>query len=121
MSVNHRAMRLVVALASGLVIAYGSYQWITDTNRAAQRAREETIVLASRDILRAYVTDEDLEISDALDRHREAGKVYIFPTSDGWELSGHYRRSGDNRWHDFLMLLDGNVMLVSLSVKDAET
>jgi len=118
MPINHRTIRLVVAFTFGLIVAYGSYQWITNTDRIVQRAEEEAIVFASRDILRSYIPDEKLEISDAVDRARQAGKVYLYPTDGGWELSGHYRRHDEKRWHAFLMSLDANVSLVSLAVQD---
>jgi hypothetical protein len=120
MALDHSRIAPVVAIAVGLIVFYGSYQWITNSDRTIRRTREEVIVLAGRDILKEYVTDENLEISDALDRVRTAGKVYIFPTSDGWELSGHYRRRGEKLWHDYLMSLDADVLLVSLSVNDSD-
>jgi hypothetical protein len=118
MSPNHRVIRLVVAFAFGIAIAYGSYQWISDAERPARRVEEEAVAMAARDILGSYVTDENLEISDAIDRVREAGKVYLFPTTEGWELSGHYSRPDEKQWHAWLMALDSNVTLVSLSVRD---
>jgi len=120
MPVNHRVMRLVFAFGVGLVAASGSFLWITDTDRSARRAQEEAIVFSSRDILRSYIPDDGLEISDAVDRVREAGKVYFFPTDSGWEISGHYRRPGEKGWHAFLMSVDGNASLVSLSVQDTD-
>jgi hypothetical protein len=118
MKLNHRILRLVVAFAFGLVMAYGSYQWITDTERSDRRAEEERVVLASRDILRDYIGASDLELSDPLDRVRAAGKVYIYPTDAGWEVSGHYRRAGEKTWHDFLLTLDAEAALLSLRVND---
>jgi len=120
MTPNHSVIRLVVAFAFGLAVAYGSYQWITNTDRTVRRAEEEAVVFASRDILRTYVSAESLEISDALDRDTDAGKVYLYPTDDGWELSGHYRRRGEKNWHAYLMSLDANASLVSLSVQDTD-
>ncbi len=120
MTPNHSVIRLVVAFAFGLAVAYGSYQWITNTDRTVRRAEEEAVVFASRDILRTYVSAENLEISDALDRDSDAGKVYLYPMDNGWELSGHYRRAGEKKWHAYLMSLDENVALVSLFVQDAD-
>jgi len=120
MQVNHRILRLVVAFMVGIVVAVGSYQWITDTERSAKRKQEEAVVFASRDILRAYVGETDLEISDPVERIRDAGKVYLFPTADGWELSGHYRRPGEKRWHAFLMAVAYDASLIRLSVQDTE-
>ena len=118
MTLNHRILRLVVAVAFGLVMAYCSYQWITDTERSDRRAEEEGIVLASRDILREYIGAPDLELSDPLDRVRAAGKVYIYPTDAGWEVSGHYRRTKEKIWHEFLLTLDAEAALLSLRVYD---
>lgn len=120
MAVNHRNVRILVAFAFGLLVAVGSFQWITDADRSVRRADEEKIVLASRDILRRYVTDSGLEISDAVDRVRAAGKVYMFPTDEGWELSGHYRRPNEKTWHAYLMSIDADVKLKSLSVQDTD-
>ena len=89
MAINHRIARLVFAFGIGLLVAWGSYQWITNPDRTMQRRLEETVVLESRQILRSYFPDTPvLHISDPLDRVRDAGKVYIFPTANGWEVSG---------------------------------
>lgn len=120
MSPNHRVIRLVVAFVFGLAVAYGSYQWISNTERPARRIEEEAVALAARDILRSYITAEGLEISDPIDRVRDAGKVYLFPTESGWELSGHYKRRNERAWHAWLMALDKEVGLVSLAVQDAD-
>jgi len=111
-------MRLVVAFSVGLLVSYGSFQWLTDTERPERRAEEEAVVKASRAILLSYIDSEDLAVSDALDRVRAAGKVYVFPTERGWELSGHYQRAGEKIWHDFLMQLDKDLRLERLSVND---
>lgn len=118
MALNHRILRLVVAFAFGVLVSYGSYQWITDTERPSRRAEEEGVVLAARDIIRGYINDANLELSDPLNRVRAAGKVYIYPTDTGWEISGHYRRTSEKTWHDFLMTLDDEAGLLSLRVND---
>lgn len=112
-------MSLVFAFGVGLLAAFMSYQWITNPERAAIRAIEEGVVRESRLILESWVeSDESIEISDPLNRVREAGKVYIYPTDGGWELSGQYRRTGEREWHAYLMMLDTDARLVSLSVAD---
>ena len=112
-------MGLVFAFGVGLFVSFCSYQWISDPDRAAQRALEEGVVRESRVILEAWVAEgRTIEISDPLNRVREAGKVYLFPTDDGWELSGQYRPAGDRIWHPYLMRLDADARLVSLSVED---
>lgn len=119
MAVNHKIFRLVFAFGIGLLVAFGSYRWITNADRGTQKIVEESVVLESRQILRSYFPDTPvLHLSDPLDRVREAGKVYIFPTDGGWEISGHYQRDGEKRWHAFLMTLDASASLVTLSVED---
>ena len=73
----------------------------------------------SRIILESWVADgANIEISDPLNRVREAGKVYIYPIAAGWEISGQYRRTGERLWHPYLMVLDPQSRLVSLAVRD---
>ncbi len=116
---HHRIIRPLVALAVGIVLALYSYQRIADPQPALQRAREEAVVKSAREILRAYVPAEvSIEIADALAPNRVAGKVYIYPGENGWEVSGHYRRNDTDRWHPFLMSLDAKVELISLAVRD---
>jgi hypothetical protein len=120
MAVNHRILSLAFAFAVGLFVSFCSYQWISNPDRGAQRAVEEGVVRESRRILETWVAEGNtIEISDPLNRVRSAGKVYIYPVADGWELSGQYRLSGENRWHPYLMTLDADARLVSLSVEDS--
>lgn len=119
MALNHRILRLAFAFSVGLLVAFSVYRWISDTDRSARRAIEESVVLEGRRILQSLLDDRgDLQISDALDRVRAAGKAYVFPVPDGWELSGHYRRGGELRWHPYLMKLDSNAALRSLAIED---
>ena len=119
MQINHRVTSLVFAFSLGLLVSFCSYQWITDPDRRTQRAIEEGVVLQSRQVLEQYVGSKGgIEISDPLNRVREAGKVYIYPVESGWELSGQYRRVGERRWHAYLMNLDGDARLISLAVED---
>lgn len=114
-------MSLVFAFGVGLFVSYLSYQWITNPDRAAIRAVEEGVVRESRQILESYVGDnQKIEISDPLDRVREAGRVYLFPIDDGWEISGQYRRAGDTSWRPYIMTLDRDARLVTLSVRDID-
>lgn len=118
MAVDHAKIRIVVALTVGILVFFLSYRWITDAERPERRAQEDAVVMAARSILFAYIGDDKMRISDPLDRVREAGKVYIYPESFGWEISGHYQRSGEAGWHDFLLTLDNNKALIRLLVKD---
>jgi len=121
MTQNHRIIRLVVAFTVGIVLALYSFERISDPEPARQRAREEAVVMSAREIVRSYIpADGEIEIADPLATNRVAGKVYIYPVENGWEVSGHYRRNASDRWHPFLMTLSENVELVSLSVRDAD-
>jgi len=116
---HHRIIRLVVAFAIGIFLALYSFERISDPEPALQRAREETVVLSAREILKSYVSPSvEIEIVDPLATDRVVGKSYIYPIENGWEVSGHYRRYASDRWHPFLMSLDTNVKLVSLMVRD---
>lgn len=121
MALNHKTGSMLFAVAIGLLLAFGSYRWITDAGRSEQRVAEEAVVLEGRQILRRYIQAPHLRISDSIDRVRAAGKVYIFPTPSGWELSGHYQRANEKRWHPWLMALDPELRLVSLAVEDDDT
>lgn len=117
--INHKLVRPLVAVTVGLVLALYSYQRITDPEPGLQRVREEGIVMVARDILQRYVSPGNaIEIVDAVSPASQVGKVYIYPTDEGWELSGHYRRDENDRWHPYLMALNGEAGLVSLAVRD---
>ncbi len=115
----HRIVRLVVAFAIGIAVALYAYDRVTDPEPARPRAQEEAAVLASRAILVDYLAVESgLQIVDPLAPDRVAGKVYVYPTAEGFDVSGHYRRSDTERWHPFLMRLDRDAGLLDLSVAD---
>ena len=118
---NHRVVKLVVAFAIGIFLSLYSYQMITDPEPARERAREDAAVYAAREIVRDYiVTGNGLEIVDPLAPDRVVGKSYIYPVAEGWQVSGYYRRGSGDRWHPFLMSMDSNLQLQSMSVRDAD-
>ncbi len=118
---HHRVMRPMLALSIGILLALYSFERISDPEPALQRAREEAVVMRAREILRDYIPAEvEIEIADPLAPNRVAGKVYIYPTDNGWDVSGHYRRHPSDRWHPFLMSLNPNIELILLSVRDAD-
>ena len=117
--ISHKVVRPLVAVTVGLVLALYSYQRITDPEPGLQRSIEEAIVMVARDILQSYVSPGNLiEIVDAVSPASKVGKSYVYPTDDGWELSGHYRRDENDRWHPYLMVLNGDAGLKSLAVQD---
>jgi hypothetical protein len=119
-SLFHRIAGFTIALGVGLALSLYAYQRVTDPEPAMQRAKEEAVVLASRDILRDYVQPAtELRIVDPVSPDRKVGKSYIYPTDSGWEVSGHYRRDDADRWHPFLMALNADSTLTNLSVRDS--
>lgn len=119
-SLVHRVAGLAFAAGVGVLLALYAYQRVTDPEPAMQRAREEAVVLAARDLLRHYIGPApELRIVDPVSPDRKVGKAYIYPTEEGWEVSGHYRRSETDRWHPFLMALHSDTKLAALSVKDS--
>ena len=116
----HRIVKFAIALGLGLALALYAFHRATDPEPAMQRAREEGVVLAARDILRTYIeAGPGFEIVDPVSPKRAVGKSYIYPSASGWEVSGHYRRDAADRWHPFLMKLDAEANLASLSLRDA--
>ncbi len=122
--VNHKVVSMVVALAVGVFLALFSYQRFDEEEPGQERVQEEVAVLASREILQNFVAPgEGLEIVDPLAPSRVIGKSYIYPADSGWQLSGYYRRQdrGPNeRWHPYLMSLDDELKLLTLSVQDRD-
>jgi hypothetical protein len=118
---GHRIARWLIAFGVGLALAWLAYERISDPEPRLQRAREEAVVMSSREILQSYIAPTgDIELVDPLAANRKVGKVFVYPTAGGWEVSGHYRRDGNDVWHPYLMSLDPHRQLVSLAVRDAD-
>ena len=114
----------IFALSVGITVAWFSFQWTTESEpRQAQRAAEESIVLAARPqlveaLLGAGIGPEaSLQIADPLQTNRAAGKVFIYPADAGWEVSGHYRLGTGTLWRPWIMQLDEAGAMLSLSVQ----
>ena len=118
MKLNHRVGSVVFGVIVGLVAAAWSYQWITDPEKLAVRQAEERAVLRARDLLAERLSIADLQVVDPLATDRKVGKVYVYPTNDGWDVSGYYRRDDDDRWHAYLMAVSSGLQLKSLKVDD---
>jgi hypothetical protein len=117
--INHKVIRPIFALSIGLVVSLYVYQYVSDRQPILQRAKEESVVISSREILHNYVSPRNnIEIVDPVSPNRSVGKVYIYPTDDGWEVSGYYRRNQNDLWHPYLMLLNGDSGLILLTVQD---
>jgi hypothetical protein len=116
---NHRIGGLVFAFGVGLLVAFLSYQWITNPAPRLERQLQELTVLAAREQLRGIAGSDELEVVDPLAPDRKVGKVYVYRAGDGWEVSGFYRRDANDRWHPFLMSLDAENKMTHLRVRDA--
>ncbi|MEQ8207059.1 MAG: hypothetical protein RIA65_12840, partial [Woeseia sp.] len=91
----------------------------TDPLPKEQRRQEEVIVMAAREILLSYIGRErTVDLVDPVAPNRKIGKVYIYPADGGWQVSGHYRRDGEMRWHPWLMTLNAQRQLIALDVQD---
>ena len=116
---------MLFALAIGFGVAIYAYQRVSDPLPGLQRQEEERIVMLARDAVRNTIVGDgagsgELLVVDPLAPNRVAGKTYVYPTNPGWEVSGYYRRNLDDVWHPWLMRLDENGGMLSLSVRDSD-
>lgn len=118
MKINHRVGSVVFGVIVGIVAAAWSYQWITDPVKVAARQAEEHAVIRARELLAERLSIADLQVVDPLATDRKVGKVYIYPTDDGWDISGYYRRDDNDSWHAYLMSVSSSLQLKSLKVDD---
>ena len=116
---NHDIGRVVFAVAVGLLVAMMSYRWIMNTEPRNQRMQEETVVTEARLLLQSTLNIGALEIVDPLSPDRVVGKTYVYPRDDGWDVSGFYRRSENDLWHPYLIVLDADFALAHLRVSDS--
>jgi hypothetical protein len=112
-------VKWAIVLTVGVTLAFISYQRITDPQPRLERAKEESVVLEARVVLHSYVMPVGaLELVDALAKDHKVGDSYVWPNEAGFEVSGFYRRDSGDHWHPFLMQLDQDSELISLSVGD---
>ena len=111
---------IVFAFVVGLIVATLSYRWIVDPQPREQRTRELRVVEQARVQLRQVVSSDTLSIVDPLEPDRKVGKVYVYPTGEGWEVSGYYRRNDADLWHPWLMRLDADLAMIRLKVSDQD-
>jgi hypothetical protein len=115
---QHQIARIVFALAVGLLIAFLSYRWVTITAPKGAREAEERVVETSRALLQTTLGIGELELVDPLSPDRVVGKAFVYPLSDGWEVSGFYRRGPRDLWHPYLVTLDTSLSLQHLKISD---
>ncbi len=117
---NHKIGRLLFATTVGLLVAYFSYQWITNPAGREERTLEIGVVEASRQHLVGAIAAGNLEIVDPLSPNRKVGKVYVYPDAVGWAVSGYYRRGEGDTWHPYLMAIGTELTLISVKVQDSD-
>jgi len=117
---NHRVGRSLFALVVGLGVAFYSYQWITNPAPRAERALQESAVMASRSLLADKTGVGTLEFVDPVAPDRKVGKVYVYREAPGWAVSGYYRRSAEDSWHPYLISMSEDLKLSRLKVQDTE-
>ena len=117
---KHRPGGIIFAIIVGLIVATLSYRWLVDQAPREQRLREIQVVEQARASLREIVGVEALKIVDPLEPDRKIGKVYIYPATDGWEVSGYYRRDDTDLWHPWLMQLDAELKMERLRISDQD-
>jgi len=117
---QQRTGGIVFAIGVGLVIAFFSYRWLVDPQPREERQRQEEVVLESRNLLRGIIASGQLEIVDPLAPDRKVGKVYVYPATAGWDISGYYRRSATDLWHPYLIRLDEQLALTRLKISDQD-
>lgn len=115
---NHQIGRTVFGAAVGLLVAYLSYQWITNPDGRETRALEIRVVTASREALESKLGIDNLEIVDPIAPNRKVGKVYVYPEENNWSVSGYYRRDEGDQWHPYLLSLNALLELRSLKISD---
>lgn len=115
---RRRKGQYLFAAVVGLLVAWGAYSWITNPDGRSERALQERAVAHARVHLQTAIAAGELEIVDPLAPNRKVGKVYVFRESNGWSVSGHYRRDEEAKWHPFLMHLDAAFQPLLIKVDD---
>ena len=118
---NHTTGKWIFALLIGGVLAWLAFERATDPVPIQQKKQQEQTVQISRGILHDWVSpDSALQIVDPLDPDHRIGDSYIWPNGNEWDVSGFYRRDAADAWHPYIMRLDGENRMVSLSVRDED-
>lgn len=115
---RHGVAKIVFALGVGLLVAISAHRWATDPTPRVERERQETVVAAARAHLLATLALGEIRVVDPLDPDRKVGKSYVYPATDGWEVSGYYRRDSADLWHPFIVTLSHDLALTHLKISD---
>jgi len=117
-AMNHRVASIIFGIIVGLAVAVWSYEWLSNPEKELEREQQVNAVQLARGLLTSKLRLSDPEIVDPLAPQRKVGKVYVYPSQSGWEVSGFYRRNDSDRWHAYLMSIDSDDSLLSLKVQD---
>lgn len=118
MTNNHRFGSVIFGVVFGVAAAAWAYHWISDPQKIEQRQAEERAVLHAREVLADRLSLGELQIVDPLATDRKVGKAYVYPTANGWDVSGYYRRDDNDAWHAYLMSMTSELVLQRLKVDD---
>ncbi len=118
---SQKATGLLFAVSIGLLLAWYAYDRVSDPRPTLERQRQEAVVVEARThLLELLALDEQAEVVDPVAPNRVAGKVYIYPDAENWQVSGFYRRSEGPEWLPWLMRLDSEGGLLQLKLPAAE-
>jgi len=122
---HYRGGRFVFVAIVCVAAVFLSYRWVTNPEPRAERALQESAVIAAREAIISLVAVDSIEIVDPLATNRKIGKAYIYRNGDkgddaGWAVSGFYRRDENDNWHPYLMMLSSELAVEHLKVGDSD-
>ena len=116
---KHKFLKIIIFLILFIAALTYTYRNVYEPISVNQRGDEIQIIHITRSIIKSYIDiSPDIEIIDPLNPNRKIGKSYIFPSDNGWEISGYYKKTDYDNWHPWLISLNSVNELVSITVKD---
>lgn len=116
---KHKFLRIFIFLMLSIAALTYTYRNVYEPISVNQRGGEIQIIHITRSIIKSYIDiSSDIKIIDPLNPNRKIGKSYIFPSDNGWEISGYYKKTDHDNWHPWLISLNSANELVSITVKD---
>ena len=116
---KHKFLKIIIFLILFIAALIYTYKNVYEPISVNQRGDEIQIIHITRSIIKSYIDiSPDIEIIDPLNPNRKIGKSYIFPSDNGWEISGYYKKTDYDNWHPWLISLNSVNELVSITVKD---
>tara|TARA_B100001105_G_scaffold50458_1_gene38034 strand:+ start:208 stop:618 length:411 start_codon:yes stop_codon:yes gene_type:complete len=116
---KHKFLKIIIFLILFIAALTYTYRNVYEPISVNQRGGEIQIIHITRSIIKSYIDiSSDIKIIDPLNPNRKIGKSYIFPSDNGWEISGYYKKTDRDNWHPWLISLNSTNELVSIAVKD---